>query len=150
MDRVAPFASLDFKTKDVVMDEKKVKIQIWDTAGQERFRVISKSHFRGAHAFLLVFDITDRPSFAQVQSFLDSIQAHGVPAAAKLVLLVGNKSDLRHVRAVSVDEATRYAANAGCVGYLETSAKLGDNVSGAIDRVLEPFLAQMAKHFDDA
>ncbi len=41
-----------------------VKLQMWDTAGQERFRTITSSYYRGAHAVLIVFDVTSESSFA--------------------------------------------------------------------------------------
>ena len=41
---------VDFKTKDILVNDKKVKLQLWDTAGHERFRTITTSYYRGAHA----------------------------------------------------------------------------------------------------
>ena len=51
------------KTKDIVVNDKKVKIQIWDTEGHERFSTIATSYFRGAHGIVTVFDFTDRESY---------------------------------------------------------------------------------------
>ena len=49
-----------------MIDERFVKLQIWDTAGQERFRGITKSYYNGAHAVVVVFDISNKKSFADL------------------------------------------------------------------------------------
>jgi hypothetical protein len=46
-----------------------VKLQIWDTAGQERFRTITGAYYKGAHAILVVYDITKRESFEDIDNF---------------------------------------------------------------------------------
>ena len=64
---------IDFKVKYVNIDGKKIKLQIWDTAGQERFRTITTSYFKGAQGILLVYDITDRESFENVDTWITEI-----------------------------------------------------------------------------
>jgi Ras-related protein Rab-1A len=57
---------VDFRFKSFMLNGESVKLQIWDTAGQEKFRTITSSYYRGAHALMIVFDITD------MQSYLDA------------------------------------------------------------------------------
>jgi len=52
-----------------VVDGKNIKFQIWDTAGQERFRTITSAYYRGSQAILMVFDVTDGNSFADIKKF---------------------------------------------------------------------------------
>lgn len=55
---------VDFKIKTLVLNDGKVmKLQVWDTSGQERFRSITQSYYRGAHAAVVVYDITSIESF---------------------------------------------------------------------------------------
>ena len=61
---------LDIKIKNIILDNKRIKLQIWDTAGQERFRTITTSYFRGAQGVLLVYDVSNRHSFHSVQNWL--------------------------------------------------------------------------------
>jgi len=65
---------IDFKIKNVKLDDTRVKLQIWDTAGQERFRTITTSYFRGAQGIILVYDVTDRNSFQNVRSWMRQIE----------------------------------------------------------------------------
>jgi Ras-related protein Rab-8A len=66
----------DFKIRTVEIDNKRCKLQIWDTAGAERFRTITTSYYRGAMGILLVYDITDEQSFANVRNWYASITLH--------------------------------------------------------------------------
>ncbi|XP_076844060.1 ras-related protein Rab-26 isoform X3 [Brachyhypopomus gauderio] len=63
---------IDFRNKVLNIDGVKVKLQIWDTAGQERFRSVTHAYYRDAHALLLLYDVTNKASF-------DNIQEFGVP-----------------------------------------------------------------------
>ena len=75
---------------------KKVKLQIWDTAGQERFKNITASYYRGGNGVLVVYDITDRESFENLNSWLIEIEKNANKNVYKL--LIGNKCDLEEKR----------------------------------------------------
>jgi Ras-related protein Rab-1A len=111
---------VDFKLKNIEIEGKKIKLQIWDTAGEERFRTITTSYYKGAHAILIVFDITEKDSFEHVKNWvadIDKFAKQGV-----LRILVGNKCDLEKQRIVSKEEANELAEKLG-IKYIETSAK---------------------------
>lgn len=57
---------VDFKIKSLVVNEKKIKMQIWDTAGQERFKNITQTYYKGAAGIVLTYSITDSNSFANI------------------------------------------------------------------------------------
>lgn len=92
--------------------------------------------YRGAGGALLVFDLTHRPSFLACTSWLDDLRRYGEEDL--LILLVGNKLDLitsaepatgtAGGREVAAIEAESWAKENGLIGYVETSAKLGNNV----------------------
>ena len=111
---------VDFKLKNIEIEGKKIKLQIWDTAGEERFRTITTSYYKGAHAILIVFDITEKDSFEHVKNWvadIDKFAKQGV-----LRILVGNKCDLEKQRNVTKEEANELAEKLG-IKYIETSAK---------------------------
>ena len=117
---------VDFKAKDIIVNNKKVKLQLWDTAGHERFRTITTSYYRGAHGIATVFDLTNRESFEHVEKWLEEINKYAKENVMRF--LIGNKSDLVNERQVSYEEV-RALANKLNIYYVETSAKNNINVS---------------------
>lgn len=94
------------------VDGKTIKAQIWDTAGQERYRAITSAYYRGAVGALVVYDITKSVTFENVERWLKELRDHADPNI--VIMLVGNKSDLRHLRSVQTEEAeVRRAVLAG-------------------------------------
>ena len=94
-------------------------------AGQESFRSITRSYYRDAAGALLVYDITRRESFNHLTRWLEEARQNGNPNMT--IMLIGNKSDLEHRRAVSTKEGELFAQENGLV-FMETSAKTAANV----------------------
>jgi len=116
---------VDFKIRTTEIDSKRIKLQIWDTAGQERFRVITSAYYRGAHGIIIVFDVTNKESFNNLNLWLDEISKYSHENVNKIV--VGNKNDLFEKRQISYTEAKEYCESLNLI-YIETSAKLATNV----------------------
>ena len=93
--------------------DKLVKLQIWDTAGQESFRSITRSYYRGAAGALLVYDITRRDTFQHLSRWLDEARQHA--QSNMVIMLIGNKNDLEHRRAVSTEEGKAFAEANGLI-----------------------------------
>jgi len=151
---------VEFGARMVTIDNKQIKLQIWDTvrfrsvgalapfrwawqstwtdlefhhpsllkAGQESFRSITRSYYRGAAGALLVYDITRRETFNHLASWLEDARQHA--NANMTIMLIGNKSDLNHRRAVTYEEGEQFAKEHGLV-FMETSAKTAHNVEEA-------------------
>jgi small GTP-binding protein len=124
---------VEFATRSVNIDGKTIKAQIWDTAGQERYRAITSAYYRGAVGALLVYDIAKHPTYENVERWLKELRDHA--DASIVIMLVGNKSDLRHLRAVPTDEARSFAERNG-VSFIETSALDSSNVEQAFIQIL--------------
>ena len=99
---------VEFGARMITLDGKQIKLEIWDTAGQESFRSITRSYYRGAAGALLVYDITRRETFTQLEKWLKDAQEHG--SANMTIMLVGNKLDQAHKRVVSTEEGAAFAA----------------------------------------
>jgi small GTP-binding protein len=80
-----------------------IKAQIWDTAGQERYRAITNAYYRGAVGALLVYDVTNMQSFQHVSDWLRELKQFA--DANIVILLVGNKTDLKDKREVKKEDA---------------------------------------------
>ena len=112
-----------------------VKIELWDTVGQERLRSIPKKHFSKGDGFFLLFDVTDRKSFEDVEGWIKDIRTergNGNEDVEKkttdeVLVLVGNKIDKIGQRKVTKEEATQLAYKYD-IKYYETSCRQGINL----------------------
>ena len=129
-DTFVPTIGVDFKIKTFDIDEKKIKMQIWDTAGQERFKNIIASYYRGAHGILLIYDVTDKDSFKNLNNWLIEIEKNASKNVLKV--LIGNKSDLEDKRVITYNQGKDFADTYG-LKFIETSAKKNLNVNEAFE-----------------
>jgi len=128
---------VDFKIKTVIHENKCIKLQIWDTAGQERFRTITTSYYRGSHAIIIAFDLTNYESFNNVKTWISEIDKH---ISNKIfMVLVGTKSDL-----VSKIGVTKEMIDNLCqvynLEYIETSAKKSININALFTHICDNLL----------
>ncbi|KAJ1915256.1 hypothetical protein H4219_004420 [Mycoemilia scoparia] len=129
---------VDFKVKVQRIQDKKYKVTIWDTAGQERFRTLTSSYYRGAQGVMLVYDVTDRSTFTELEKWFDELNTFCAdPNIVKMV--VGNKIDMAAERQVSKEEGDTYAKNHGAL-YYECSAKTSLDVDQAIKALVSEII----------
>jgi Ras-related protein Rab-1A len=128
---------IDFKLKTEIIDSKHVKCQIWDTAGQERFRTITHTYYHGANGVLLVYDITNPDTFKNIPTWIEDVKQYA-PENVSMVL-VGNKSDLKHKRLVSYEMGHEFAKEHGMEFY-ETSAKTSQGVEEVFHGILKKMI----------
>jgi len=119
---------IDFKIRTIEFEGKKIKLQIWDTAGQERFRTITTAYYRGAMGILLVYDVTDDKSFANIRNWIRNIEQHASENVNKI--LIGNKCDLVDKKVIDTARGKALSEEFG-IKFLETSAKNSINVDDA-------------------
>ncbi|CAN8267386.1 unnamed protein product [Cochlearia groenlandica] len=125
---------VEFANRSLNIDgDKVIKAQIWDTAGQERYRAITSAYYRGAVGALIVYDVTRHATFSSVETWLKEVRSHTDPNI--VVMLVGNKSDLRHLVAVQTEDAKSFAEKESLY-FMETSALESTNVEKAFSEVL--------------
>ncbi|KAF5756409.1 Ras-related protein YPT3 [Helianthus annuus] len=124
---------VEFATRSLNVDGKVIKAQIWDTAGQERYRAITSAYYRGAVGALLVYDVTRHATFESIERWLKELRDHTDPNI--VVMLIGNKSDLRHLLAVSTEDGKALAEKESLY-FMETSALEATNVENAFSEVI--------------
>ena len=124
---------VEFATRSIQVDAKTIKAQIWDTAGQERYRAITSAYYRGAVGALLVYDISKHQTYENVTRWLKELREHA--DSNIVIMLVGNKSDLRHLRAVPTEDAKALAGE-NKLSFIDTSALDASNVELAFQNIL--------------
>ena len=118
---------IDSKIKKIKLsNNEEIKVKISDTAGQERFKSIASNYMKKANGIILVYDITDRMTFKNIDS-----------QNSKPIILIGNKSDKIEERCITQEEGEQLAAKCcGGIKFYETSCKSGENVEEAINNLV--------------
>ena len=128
--------------KDVNLEEANTKIRLimWDLAGQEKYNVIRSMYFQGCEGALLVYDVTRYNTFDNIKSrwlrdFKKYIRKEGV------YVLIGNKIDLTDERVVPTEKGKALAEGINASNFIETSAKLGENIEEAFLLLVKQILS---------
>lgn len=138
----------DFLTKEVMIDDKLVTMQIWDTAGQERFQSLGVAFYRGADSCVLVYDITDTKSFDSLAGWREEFLVQAAPNNPDEFpfVCVGNKVDLADTqRAVPKSKSAEWAKQNNMQNF-EASAKDATNVETAFKEIAAKALARESQN----
>lgn len=123
-------ASYMFKMLQV--GDRSIKFNIWDTAGQERYHSLAKMYLHDASAALLIYDITNKPSFEALKRWYAELKE--VAPKNVVIAVCGNKEDLVNYEAVVPEEAREYASSIG--GFMKkTSAKTNQGIEGVFKEI---------------
>uniref|UniRef100_A0A1D1Z3Y9 Ras-related protein Rab7 n=1 Tax=Anthurium amnicola TaxID=1678845 RepID=A0A1D1Z3Y9_9ARAE len=137
----------DFVTKELLIEDRLVTLQIWDTAGQERFRSLGVAFYRGADCCILVYDVNVLKSFDTLDTWHDEFLNQASPSDPKTFpfILLGNKVDIDggNSRVVSEKKAREWCASKGSIPYFETSAKEDYNIDAAFLCIAKLALANL-------
>uniref|UniRef100_A0A8C1RG18 Ras-related protein Rab-12 n=1 Tax=Cyprinus carpio TaxID=7962 RepID=A0A8C1RG18_CYPCA len=112
-----------------------------DTAGQERFNSITSAYYRGAKGIVLVYDITKQETFEDLPKWMKMIDKYASEDAE--LLLVGNKLDCESDRAISRQQAERFASRISGMRFCEASAKDNFNVDEIFLKLVDDILSKM-------
>ena len=122
---------INILNKLFVFDGKKVNINYYDTAGQERYNSLNLTFLRKADGVILVYDITSQESFRKIDFWIQEL--HNKNKDSKVLMLVGNKTDLDNEREVSFQQGEKKANEIGCP-FMETSAKTNHNIKECFEK----------------
>ena len=113
-----------FEKKINLKNGKEIKLVFWDTAGEERFRSAAYKAIRSVQGIILVFNLTERNTFKNIDSYLADIRDN---FDNPFIVIFGNKSDIEE-REVSREEIEQYMKQKKLV-YFETSAKYNQGIN---------------------
>ena len=133
---------VDFKTKQIELDDHSIKMQIWDTAGHEKFRTITTSYYKSAQAIIILYDITQKSSFDHIRNWITEIDKFGKQGVLKVI--VGNKLDLENNRKISKEDAENLALKYGLKVW-EVSAKDNTNIEEMFVDTIKTLLEKNSK-----
>ena len=128
---------VDSKYKKIKLYGEEIKVKIFDTAGQERFRSITSDYIRKANGMLLVYDISHKPSYDNIENWINNLKEE---TGQKMIpaVLIGNKKDLADERVISEEQGRELAKRYEMEGHFyETSCSTGENVEKAFNDLIE-------------
>jgi len=124
---------VDLKVKTYRINDKVIKLHLWDTAGQERYKSITGAYYRGAHGAMVVYDITNKNTFDNVDKWIKEIKELGGKGVN--LIICGNKCDLEDGRKVQLEEGIDKGVNNNLT-CIETSAMNSIGVEEAFKKLL--------------
>ena len=134
----SPGVGVEFHTHTYKINHRSIKVQFWDAAGADRFASSRQVCYLGAVLFVIVFDMTNSLSFKHLDDWVREIRwiGEGSDFSNKcMAVLIANKADMQHLRAVSDEEARTFARTHNML-YYEMSAKDADGVHSSWQSVL--------------
>ena len=134
---------VEFFTKTFKINDKIIKTEIWDTAGSERFASITKNYYRGADGALIVYDITNKTTFDNVENWFNELKNACKEEA--FIILIGNKNDLENQRQVSNNMLINLGKNLG-IAVMETSAKDDYNINESFYLLIKEIYRKFVKN----
>ena len=137
---------LDSQFKKKKINDEEINVKITDTAGQERYQSIAANYIKKANGILLVYDITSKDSFENVNKWAGEIKDKSEDS--KPIILIGNKLDLEDKRVITKEQGQEFAKKYcdGGINFYETSCKTGENVNEAIDDLVNQVYDKYAKN----
>ena len=130
----------EFKLQSINPDNNtEVDLHIWDTAGAEKFKSMTKQYYHDSHGIILVFDVSQRETFNNLENWIDDIKNNSNKEIK--VIIVGNKIDIEK-RVVSKKEGIDFANKYNYI-YIEASAKNGTNIILIFHKITEKILSRI-------
>ncbi|MFW9873792.1 MAG: Rab family GTPase [Candidatus Thorarchaeota archaeon] len=116
-------------TKIVYIEGFVVNLQIWDFMGEERFKTILPTYARGTFGGIFMYDITNKSSLLNLKEWILFFHNKVISHLTQIpILIVGSKLDLYANREVNLEDAYNLSEFYNILGYIECSAKTGENV----------------------
>jgi Ras-related protein Rab-1A len=138
---------VEFSLKNIIINDTRYKVQLWDTAGQERFRSVIRSYYRGCHGIILVYDITNRDSFNNIEKWLTDIN-NNCGNKQLQIILVGSKIDLEKDRKVLYNEGKQLAESKN-IKFIEISSLYNTNNLSNIHNMINSILNDILDNTDE-
>ncbi|MFX1234235.1 MAG: Rab family GTPase [Promethearchaeota archaeon] len=131
---------IDVMSHSIELYENQVIFLLYDIGAQEFFKRLRKTYYSGTQATFIVFDVTNKNSFSNIQNWYNEVKTF-LRAKQIPIIIIGNKIDLEKERVVSYEEGVRLANELsgshyeGGISYIETSALTGENIPDAFNLI---------------
>jgi Ras-related protein Rab-7A len=122
---------VDFYTKNIIIEDINVSLQIWDFAGEQQFKNLLPNYVIGATGGIYMYDISRFYSITHLEEWINLLDKAPDKQAQRMpLLLVGGKKDLSldGKRVVETSYAYEQGQKFGVFDFIECSSKTGENI----------------------
>jgi small GTP-binding protein len=156
---------LNVLSHDFIAFGNNISIMLWDIGAQKYFKRYRKTYYNGAQAVFIVFDLTNRESFENVNYWHNELKEF-LENKDLPIIIVGNKTDIDDKRVVKYEEGIQLVKDLSKltsfsesttmsdysdlsdiensshtkISYIETSAKTGERIQDAFNLVSYHFI----------
>ena len=138
-----PTIGSDKIKKEIEIEGEKLKLEIWDTVGQEQYRAVNKIFIKNAQIALIVYDITNRKSFENLNNWYNLIFEINKDSNV-IVGVTGNKTDLYENQVVDSEEGKNFADEKK-ISFFETSAKDYESIENVFIQLSKIYINKVQK-----
>jgi Ras-related protein Rab-11A len=131
---------VEFFLKELMIDGRKVMLQLWDFGGQERFRFLLESYVIGARGALLMFDLTRTVTLDNIEQWVNICRKKDPNLP---ILFLGSKSDLSEDICIKKDYISEMREAFNLYDYLPISSKTGENVQRSFESLTREILKKL-------
>jgi small GTP-binding protein len=132
---------VDFYSKTINSNGKKIKLQIWDFGGEERFRFLLSQYCKGSNGAFYLYDITNSITLDHLPDWTQIIREY---AGEIPIILIGSKLDLEEFRAVEKEKGISTTKKYNLEAFMELSSKTGENVEEAFEKITEILIKKVS------
>ncbi len=130
-----PTMGVHVSKKIFKIDDSLIQLTLWDIGGQQKFHTMRQQFYRGSDAVFLLFDLTNPESFENIPKWFKDVSDQLSDRKEDLIgFIIGNKNDLIEQRKIT-EEMASSISNKLSLGFIETSALLGENVDYAFSTI---------------
>ena len=129
--------------KEIEIEGKILNLEIWDTVGQEQYRTVNKIFIKNAQIALIVYDITNRKSFENLNNWYNLIFEINKDSNV-IVGVTANKTDLYENQVVDSEEGKNFADEKK-ISFFETSAKDYESIENVFIQLSKFYINKVQK-----
>ena len=142
-----PTIASDKVIKQYEINNKKLTLELWDTVGQEKYRSVNKIFMKKTQIGLIVYDITNRKSFQNLNYWLETLKNSNKDSKV-IIGILANKSDLFEERVIKTEEGKKFADDNNCF-FFETSSKDHQSIEKVFNILCTCYLDNLEKKKND-
>jgi small GTP-binding protein len=139
-ERYATTIGVKIETREIQRGDWRVTLVIWDLSGEDEFQAVQTGYLKGAAGYLIVVDAVRPETFETALSL--ELRARTITGDVPFVVVL-NKGDL--IGARDIDEHVLEALKTRELNVVRTSAKTGDGVEEAFDRLVDAIHQRAAR-----